>query len=427
MQTDTRRRAALRGAVLAAPILAFTGLTSPAAAQSDWGAELAQPFQVAASGPAYLNLSFDALFAAGGSTRKEVQELQLGGHDPNQRGFTVQNLELTLDGAVDPYLRGQANLVFQIDAEGESFVEVEEAYLVTQSLPANLQLKAGQFLTEFGRLNPTHPHTWGFADLSLVNGRLLGGDGLRGPGVQLSWLLPLPFYSELFLAVQNSQGETAFSFRNSNEGEPLFGRVPADDGVRGLEDLLYTTRGVASFDLTDQQTLMVGASGAIGPNATGSDSFTRIAGVDLYWKWTSPHGSRGYPFVSLQAEGMYRSFEAGAFEGSEPDADASEALPPLPAETLEDWGYYAQLLWGFTPGWVAGLRGERVDGARAAFDPDPLRAARTRISPNLTWHPTHFSKLRLQYNFDEDARDRIDHSVWLQWEFLLGAHPAHTF
>ena len=34
----------------------------------------------------------------------------------------------------------------------------------------------------FGRINATHPHTWEFADSPVVNGRLLGPDGLRGVG-----------------------------------------------------------------------------------------------------------------------------------------------------------------------------------------------------------------------------------------------------
>ena len=46
----------------------------------------------------------------------------------------MQNLELTLAGAVDPYFRADANLIFQIDEEGESLVEVEEAYLTTLTL-----------------------------------------------------------------------------------------------------------------------------------------------------------------------------------------------------------------------------------------------------------------------------------------------------
>jgi len=122
---------------------------------------------------------------------------------------------------VDPYFKAQANLLFQIDSDGESNFELEEAYLTTVSLPANLQVKAGQFFTEFGRLNPSHPHTWAFVDQPLVNGRFFGADGLRNPGARASWLAPTPFYSELFLAVQNSSGETAESFCRTRPTAPL--------------------------------------------------------------------------------------------------------------------------------------------------------------------------------------------------------------
>jgi hypothetical protein len=119
----------------------------------------------------YINLSFDGLFTAGGSTAQDVEALEFGGHDPKQNGFTVQNLELTLEGKVDPYFRGQANIVLQIDSGGETTIEAEEAYLETVSLPWNLQVKAGQYFTQFGRINPTHPHTWDFVDQPLVIGR----------------------------------------------------------------------------------------------------------------------------------------------------------------------------------------------------------------------------------------------------------------
>jgi len=45
----------------------------------------------------------------------------------------------------------------------------------------------------------------------------------------------------------------------------------------------------------------------------------------------------------------------------------------------------------------------------------------------LTWYPTEFSKFRLQYNYDDRRDFGTDHSVWLQFEFLLGAHAAHKF
>ena len=91
----------------------------------------------------YINLSFDALVAGGASTANDMEKLQLGGHDPQQRGFTVQNLETVFDGKVDPYFRGQANVVLQIDPQGETTIEAEEAYLETMSLPWNLQVKGG--------------------------------------------------------------------------------------------------------------------------------------------------------------------------------------------------------------------------------------------------------------------------------------------
>ena len=108
-----------------------------------------------------LDLSMDALFGAGTSTEDDesLQTLQGGGHDPRKRGFTVQNIELSLTGAVDPYLTGEAHLVFFLDPlSGETHVELEETFLTTTSLSHGLQLEAGHFFTEFGRLNPRHPH-----------------------------------------------------------------------------------------------------------------------------------------------------------------------------------------------------------------------------------------------------------------------------
>ena len=100
----------------------------------------------------------------------------------------------------------------------------------------------------------------------------------------------------------------------------------------------------------------------------------------------------------------------------------------LPSENLRDWGGYSQVLWGFKPHWVAGLRGEYADGDKGVFDPfDVFRGERSRVSPNLTWYPSEFSKIRLQYNFDNGQYIGQQHSVWMQVEFLLGAHGAHKF
>jgi len=392
---------------------------APEKAREPWSPT--QPITLLSGARAYLNLSFDALMDFGWSTTPDVTAIERGDHDPLQRGFTLPNEEIFLDGAVDPYFKGVADIVFKLDQDNATEVELEEVYLTTSSLPWNLQAKAGQFFSEFGRINQQHPHAWDFVDQPLVIGRMFGPEGLRNPGARLSWLVPTPFYSELFLTAQNSHGDTAFSFRNTEDA--LFGRTPVDRPVRNPGDLLYVPRYVASYDLTDSQTIVAGVSGAFGPNASATDTRTQIYGADLYWKWKPPWQSGGFPFLSWQTEALGRRYEAGAGLLER----AGMATVALPRETLFDWGVYSQLLYGFRPRWVAGLRGDWVSGDRGTFSPDENRADRFRISPDLTFYPTEFSKLRLQYNYDHGQLRGDDSSVWMQVEFLLGSHAAHKF
>jgi TolA-binding protein len=383
----------------------------------------AQPLTLARAGSAYMNISFDVLTDLGWSTAPNPSQfLELGDHDPQSRGFSLPNAEIALDGAVDPYFKGFANIALKLDENNETSIELEEAYAQTISLPANLQAKAGQFYAAFGRQNPQHPHQWAFVDDPIMLTRTFGPDGLRNIGAQLSWLAPTPFYTEAFLGVFNGQGGTAFSFRNPGTPgttgvDQVHGRATTDLTLRGPGDLLYVPRLASSFDLTDQQTLVVGASAAFGPNETGYYPRSQVYGMDVYWKWKSPHAQSGFPFVSWQTEGLYQIFNAGA------DPSAS-----LTAETLRDWGFYSQVLWGFLPRWVAGLRGEYANGNHGEYDAeDVYRNRRTRLSPDLTFYPSEFSKIRLQYNYDYGVLFGVEHSVWLQFEFLLGAHAAHKF
>jgi len=368
---------------------------------------------------AYMNIGFVSLTDLGWSTEPDVGSLQLGDHDPVVRGFTLPNSEISLDGAVDPYFKGFSSIVFKLDAEGETGVELEEVYFLTTSLPGNLQLKGGQFFTEFGRQNPQHPHSWAFVDQPLVLNRMFGPEGLRSQGVRVSWLAPTSFYTEAMVSVLNSVGGTTFSFR-SDESSEIHGGVPAEREVRGAGDLLVVPRVATSFDLTATQTLLLGASAAFGPNNSGSSAGTQIYGVDLYWKWKSATAHQGFPFVSWQTEALYRRYEAAQ------RVSADDSTVTLLDETLSDRGVYSQVLWGIKPRVVAGLRGEFTSGDNGAFD-SQLRAARFRLSPNMTLYPTEFSKVRLQYNYDHRKGIGGDHSVWLQFEFLLGAHASHKF
>lgn len=369
----------------------------------------------------------NGLFAAGYFS--EPGNLQLGAHDPTERGFTLQNLELTLTGVVDPFFKAEGHLIFGSEG-GESFVEIEEVHMTTMGLPYGLQVMAGQFFTRFGRLNQQHPHSWDFADQTIINTLMFGGDGLRNPGVQVSALLPLSFYFELMGSVQKATGGTALSFLSTGgahahgegeaeeEEEPSFaGRhFIRDEKLRSGNDLLYMGRLKTAFDLSETLTAVVGTSHLIGPNGTGTDTETRIHGVDFFIKWKPTLAQSGWPFLIVQGEAMQRSYEAGA---------AIEDGNPLPRKTFKTEGYYIQSLYGFKRQWVAGVR---YGSANATELDDPRTGDRWRISPNLTYYPSEFSKIRLQYNYDrsDDLADPI-HAVFIQYEFTIGAHAAHTF
>jgi hypothetical protein len=321
---------------------------------------------------------------------------QTGGHDPTRTGFALQQLELSIGASVDPFMRFDSNIVFSLFG-----VEVEEAYATTLALPANLQLRAGQFLTRFGRINPTHPHAWKFVDQPLAIGKMFGSEGSRGLGVEGSWLAPLPWYLETVLSVTNADGECcARSFLGGD-----------DIGVKTPLDLLVTGAVKQFFPLSDDLSLLLGLSTQLGPNASGNLNRTEIVGGDVVLRYRPLSTESGTPWsLSLEAEALFRGRQ-------------------VPFGTLHDGAGYAQLVWSMSRQWETAARYELGSGV----DSDPLDPEwttwRQRAAVQLTYYPSHFSRLRVQGS--------VDHLAWQQGlpafgvfttlEILVGAHGAHSY
>ncbi len=388
-----------------------------------------------------IDVSLDVLTAVGTSSERDetLETLQGGAHDPNRRGFTLQQAELSLIGAVDPYFQAESHILFTEDE-----VELEEAFIQSTSLPWGLELEGGYFLTEYGRLNPQHPHAWIWLDQPVINTRLFGGEGMRGAGLRASKLLPTPWYSMFHLGAQNADGEFMASFLGGEIGHDhghgeeeadhaelgIGGRPIVEQDTRDLGDLVYLARWENAVELSSTWTTKFGVSGLYGPNFTGTGGETWIYGADALFKWVPETNERGRPFLRLEGEVSRRDLDADGFF----DADEAEMIP---GDTLEDWGGYLQGLYGFRGRWSAGLRLEYASGSGdnlehegeyPARDIDPFRDDRLRVSPLAIYSPSEFSRFRLQYNYDEaDHLDDPAHSVWLGWEVLIGAHPAHAY
>ncbi len=324
---------------------------------------------------------------------------QLGGHDPHGNGFQMQALEMTLGASVDPYLRMDTNIAFSING-----VEIEEAYATSLALPLNLQIRAGQFLNRFGRINTMHPHTWDFVDQPVVMGKFLGGDGNRGRGFETSALLSfVPWYTEVVVSAMSAgvPGEDERSFLGQS------GKL-----VASPLDLLYMGALKQFFPIADDVSLAWGLSTLSGPNDFGLHGRTEIYGTDIYLKYR-PVGEASSTIVSLTVEALIRR---------------RHALDGLNAE-LVDAGGYAQLFWRWAQEWGGAIRGDYVSGLSG----DPLDSdwalARSRVSASITFWPSEFSRVRLQANYDRPQADAVPPvtSVILAFEFAAGAHGAHQF
>lgn len=318
---------------------------------------------------------------------------QLGGHDPSRTGFNFNQLELHAGASVDPFFRFEANIVF-----AQFGVEVEEAYATTLALPGGLQVRAGQFLTRFGRKNATHPHAWSFLDQPLAFGKFFGSEGSRGLGLELSWLTPLPWYAELVASASQADGECCA--RSFQGGSAL--------GVHGPEDFLYTLALKQFWDVGDAVGLGLGVSAQLGPNASGLGNRTVLLGADLHLRWRPP-GSTARTSVDVAIEAIYRARE-------------------LPGRVVEDGGGFAELRWQIEPEWALAARHELVTGVEA----DPLDPAwvdlRQRTALALDFWPSHFSRLRLQLGADLPSWEEDPGLMaMLGLEVVIGAHGAHSY
>jgi hypothetical protein len=340
-----------------------------------------------------MNPDISVIFDGAAAAFSDPMPRQAGGHDPHYTGFNLQQLELSVNSAVDPFFHFNSNLVF-----GPDGFELEEAYGTTTALPYNLQARVGQFLTRFGRINATHPHGWDFVDQPFIASKFLGGDGNRGLGAEVSWLTPLPWYGELVGSVTEARGEsTARSFMA--DADPFYERTPADlEAVAAFQQF---------FPLSRDWALNWGLSAASGPNPAGR---AELVGTDLYVK--------------------YRPLQEGAptVVGWTTELMARHRSDATAAGGLVDYGGYSALTWKFAQQWGTGARYEYGSGVPGdPLDPDWV-SARHRGSLDLTFWPTEFSRWRAQASVDVSTwRPQPAYAAFLSYEFVTGAHGAHKF
>jgi hypothetical protein len=385
----------------------------------------------AAAGPSAFNPAISLILAGNyADTSRDPADWRMAGFmpsggevGPGERSFNLGESELVMSASVDPYFTG--SLIAAITAENE--IEVEEAFFRTTSLPQGLSLKGGRFFSGFGYLNEVHAHAWDFADQPLVYQAMFAGQRSQD-GLQLKWLAPVDLFVEF--GAETGNGADFPGTRqggNGLNGVTLFAHVGGDLG----DDASWRIGG-SWIDLDAEDRLYEDTDSAGSPlmNAFTGSSETWVADAVLKW---APGGNSALRYLELQGEYMHRR-ESGTLAFDVENAALSDAYRSTQS------GWYVQGVYQFRPRWRAGLRYDALDSGEADIGlvtsgllapvdfPALLAGDPTRTTIMLDWSPSEFSRLRLQYAWDE-ARDDgyTDRQLQLQYLFGIGAHGAHKY
>ena len=329
-----------------------------------------------------------------------------GGFDAFQR-----SVELNVAAAVDPFAKAYAVINASADAAtGEATLGVEEAALQTTSLPWNLELKAGRFFAEFGKLSYIHDHELPFVNRPLALNQYIGGES-RTDGAQLNWLLPTPHYISL---------TTGF-------GAGFGGDSPLNNpgAYRALSGFNYYGRLSTYFDLTPNIQLETGISGLINPStqdrggvlvqpdgSTLTEKERRVAGLDLKVSYV-PLRNNQFQRLDWGTEVLYSDsrylFDPDGIAGSGDEYYGN----------VGSVGLYSYVTYKWHRQWSAGFLFDYLQSAENHND------VTVAYSPYITWALSHWNQIRLQYTHtDHNAVSglRPDDAIYLQWAWIIGAH-----
>lgn len=233
------------------------------------------------------------------------------GEPGDEEGFAVGETELIMNANVDDKFAAYLTAALAFE-DGESELEVEEAWVETTALPAGFSARFGRMFSGLGYLNAKHSHTWDFADQALPYQAFLDGRYVDN-GVQLRWLAPTDIYLEFAGELMQGEGDPS-----GLGAHTLFTNVGGDVGA--------SHSWLAGLSRLEQ------------------DSGQELTGAHFVWKWAPDGNWKQQNFV----------FQTEYFENR---------------NIGKDEGWYAQAVYQPFPRWRFGARADGLD----LVDDDPRR------------------------------------------------------
>lgn len=334
-----------------------------------------------------------------------------------KEGFSLGESELTLSANIDQALYGQATLAVH-EHEGETEIEIEEAFIESLGLGNGLTARAGRFYAPIGYLNTRHIHTWNFADAPLIY-RGLFGNQLATDGLKLSYLLPTEQLFEMGATVGAGDSYPGGG-EHSGIGDWLI--YAKTGGDIGIENSWQASMSHWQSNPEDRAYSVGHSHGTEPASSALFNGDTDITNLSLIYKWAKNGNFRQQNF-SLIGEYFILNDDGAISHGDE-----------LANYDGKQYGGYVEGIYQFNPQWRSGLRYDWVGSEHRASDTELLTDAGLdgkynnpqRSSVMVEYLPSEFSRIRAQVNYDQSYSDD-DLQLLLQYTVSLGAHGAHSY
>ncbi|WP_447971749.1 hypothetical protein [Nitrospira sp. M1] len=354
---------------------------------------------------------------------------------PSSFSSALRTIELFASAEVDPFAR--AYLIASGHAEGinargseefgKAFFEIEEAAIQSTSLPYNVSVRGGRFFSDWGFLGRRHAHDLPQIDVPPSLAQIFG-NGNRTDGIELTWLVPVPFYLQIntgygFNFGLPGEGPLAGLRRQVIHGNVLFGSIRT------------------YFDLTDDQNIEIGFSGLFTPRSrvpeamgdallavSSDDPIDRhTLNLDFHYRWY-PLGRGVRQSFALHGEILY---------------DYGQGRRDVFGNTVSRgaWGGYTYLEYRYSKRWRPGFRFDyhqlpsepaivtnpSTGLAGTTVNASGKRTEAMTFSPYITFYPSEFQRFVLQYNHSNYGNTlAANNQVLFQWQVVIGSHQ-HGF
>ena len=297
----------------------------------------------------------------------------------------LKELELSFAQVVDPFSRLDAIISFNDNIEAQN-VGIEEAYYTRWGLPLGFTGQIGRFRAKIGKENLMHLHQLETTDYPLVIRDFFGEEGLASSGARLQNNIPNPWDIPLEITGEILRGNNGPSFSGISR-RPIF-----------------NTHAKTFFEITKDSNVELGWTTLFGDenpsgDLKGSDRYgVKVFGSDATLNWFLPEGKK----VKWQNELYFQNRSNLVHVNNDP------------------WGFYSLVDYRFSPRFSAGVRFDYLE----PLDVTRQHLQTVGIAPYITFWQSEFADFKLQFEHTDPANAdaKSDNMVFLQADFLIGAH-----